>query len=157
MRLGLGLGGLGLDSQGLIDQAKAHGVSGILMDISEVRKQSIADWRRQLAENGLEVVQVGAWIHNFLLPRLETEEIVLEAIKAAADLDAKRIILGGGTKNPNHSFCGHPDNFTDAASRRGGCFDKTAGARSGNVRPALDAGDPLRHRALRLGRLPQAD
>ena len=115
MRLGLGLGGLGLDSQGLIEQAKAHGVSGILMDISEVRKQSIADWRRQLAENGLEVVQVGAWIHNCLRPTLETEEIVLEAIKAAADLDAKRIILGGGTKNPNHSFCGHPDNFTDAA------------------------------------------
>ena len=47
MGLGLGLGGLGLDSQGLIDQAKAHGVSGILMDISEVRKQPVADWRRQ--------------------------------------------------------------------------------------------------------------
>ncbi len=51
MGLGLGLGGLGLDSQGLIDQAKAHGVSGILMDISEVRKQPVADWRRQLADN----------------------------------------------------------------------------------------------------------
>lgn len=115
MRLGLGLGGLGLDSQGLIEQAKAHGVSGILMDISEVRKQPIADWQRQLAENGLEVVQVGGWIHNFLRPKPETEDILREAIAAAANLDAGRVILGGGTKNPNHSFCGHPGNFTDAA------------------------------------------
>ena len=115
MRLGLGLGGLGLDPQGLMQQAKAHGVSGILMDISEVRKQPIADWQRQLAENGLEVVQVGGWIHNFLRPKPETEDILREAIAAAANLDAGRVILGGGTKNPNHSFCGHPDNFSDAA------------------------------------------
>lgn len=115
MRLGLGLGGLGLDAQGLIEQAKAHGVSGLLMDISEARKQPIADWRAQLADNALEVVQVGAWIHNFLRPRPETEAIVREAIAAAADLRAGRIILGGGTKNPNHSFCGHPENFSDAA------------------------------------------
>ncbi|MCY4073429.1 MAG: TIM barrel protein [Chloroflexi bacterium] len=115
MRLGLGLGGLGLDSQGLIQQAKTHGVSGLLMDVSEVRRQSIADWRSQLAENELEVVQVGAWALNPLLPTPETAQIARDAIVAAADLGAPRIILGGGTKNPNHSFCGHPDNFTGEA------------------------------------------
>ena len=61
MRLGLGLGGLGLDARGLIEQATAHGVSGLLLDVSEVRKQTIADWHRLLAESGLEVVQVGGW------------------------------------------------------------------------------------------------
>lgn len=115
MRLGLGLGGQGLDARGLIAQAKTHGVSGLLMDISEARKQPIADWRRQLAENELEVVQVGAWVHNLLRPKPETEQIAREAIAAAAGLGAQRIIFGGGTKNPNHSFCGHPDNFTDDA------------------------------------------
>ncbi len=115
MRLGLGLGGLGLDTKALIDQAKAHGVSGLLMDVSEVRKSSIADWRRHLAENELEVVQVGAWALNPLRPRPATEQIARDAIAAAADLGAPRIILGGGTKNPNHSFCGHPGNFTDEA------------------------------------------
>ena len=115
MRLGLGLGGMGLDSQGLIQQAKAHGVSGLLMDISEVRMQSIADWRSQLAEHDLEVVQVGGWAHNPLRSTPQTEKIARDAIAAAAELGAPCIILGGGTKNPNHSFCGHPDNFTDEA------------------------------------------
>jgi len=115
MRLGLGLGGLGLDSGGLIDQAKAHGVSGLLMDISEARKQPAEDWRRQLEDNELEVVQVGAWALNPLRPTAETEQIAREAIAAAAELGAPCIVLGGGSKNPNHSFCGHPYNFTDAA------------------------------------------
>ncbi|MCY4540381.1 MAG: TIM barrel protein [Chloroflexi bacterium] len=115
MRLGLGLGGLGLDSQGLIEQAKAQGVSGLLLDVSEARQQPIAEWRRQLAENELEVVQVGSWALNPLRPTPQTEEIARDALSAAADLGAPYIILGGGTKNPNHSFCGHPDNFTDKA------------------------------------------
>ena len=115
MRLGLGLGGLGLDANGLIEQAKTYGVTGLLMDVSEVRKQPIADWRRQLADNGLEVVQVGAWALNPLRPTAETERIARDALAAAAEVGARRIILGGGTKNPNHSFCGHPDNFSDAA------------------------------------------
>ena len=115
MRLGLGLGGQGLDAKALIEQAKGHGVSGLLLDVSEVRRQPIADWRRQLAEHDLEVVQVGGWAHNPLRPTPETEQIARNAIAAAADLSAPCIVLGGGTKNPNHSFCGHPDNFTDAA------------------------------------------
>ena len=115
MRLGLGLGGQGLDARGLIEQAKTHGASGLLMDIGEARKQPIADWRQQLDDNELEVVQVGAWVHNLLRPRPETEQLAREAIAAAADLGAQGIIFGGGTKNPNHSFCGHPDNFSDAA------------------------------------------
>ena len=115
MRLGLGLGGLGLDAKGLIEQAKNYGVSGLLMDVSEVRKQPIGDWRRQLADNELEVVQVGAWALNPLRPTPETEQIARDALAAAADIGAPRIVLGGGTKNPNHSFCGHPDNFSDAA------------------------------------------
>ena len=115
MRLGLGLGGEGLDSHALIEQAKIHGASGLLLDVSEARMQPIADWRRQLAENELEVVQVGAWAHNPLRPNPQTERIARDALAAAADLGAPCIILGGGTKNPNHSFCGHPDNFTDAA------------------------------------------
>ena len=115
MRLGLGLGGLGLDARGLIAQAKTHGVSGLLLDVSEVRKQSIVDWRRQLAESALEVVQVGAWALNPLRPTPETEAIARDALAAAADLGAPCIIMGGGTKNANHSFCGHPDNFTDGA------------------------------------------
>ena len=115
MRLGLGLGGQGLDSKALIEQGKAHGVSGLLMDVSEVRKQSIADWRRQLAESGLEVMQVGGWALNPLRPTPETEQIARDALAAAADLGAPCIIMGGGTKNPNHSFCGHPDNFSDEA------------------------------------------
>ena len=115
MRLGLGLGGQGLDARGLIEQAKAHGVSGLLMDVSEVRKQSIAEWRRQLTDNQLEVVQVGGWALNPLRPTPETEQIARDALAAAADLGAPCIIMGGGTKNPNHSFCGHPDNFSDEA------------------------------------------
>ncbi len=115
MRLGLGLGGMGLDSQGLIEQAKAQGVSGLLLDVSEAREQSIGDWRRQLAENELEVVQVGAWALNPLLPTPETEQIARDALAAAAELGASCIILGAGTKNPNHHFCGHPENFTDEA------------------------------------------
>lgn len=115
MRLGLGLGGQGLDSDALIEQAKIHGVSGLLLDVSEVRQQPIANWRRQLADNELEVVQVGGWAHNPLLPKPQTEQIARDAIAAAADLGAPCIIFGGGTKNPNHSFCGHPDNFTDEA------------------------------------------
>lgn len=115
MRLGLGLGGQGLGSDALIEQAKIHGVSGLLLDVSEVRQQPIADWRRQLAENELEVVQVGSWAHNPLRPNPQTEQIARDALAAAADLGAPCIILGGGTKNPNHSFCGHPDNFTDEA------------------------------------------
>lgn len=115
MRLGLGLGGQGLDARGLIAQAKTHGVSGLLMDVSEVRKQTIADWRRLLAENALEVVQVGGWVFNPLRPTPETEAIARDALAAAADLGAPCIIMGGGTRNPNHSFCGHPDNFTDDA------------------------------------------
>lgn len=115
MRLGLGLGGQGLDSPGLIEQAKRHGVSALLMDVSEVRKQSIADWRRQLAENELEVAQVGGWAFNPLRPTPQSERIARDALAAAADLGAPCIIMGGGTKNPNHSFCGHPDNFTDEA------------------------------------------
>ncbi|MCY3831413.1 MAG: TIM barrel protein [Chloroflexi bacterium] len=115
MRLGLGLGGLGLDSVGLIEQAKARGVSGLLMDVSETRKLPAEDWRRLLAANELEVVQVGAWALNPLRPTAETEQIARDAIAAAAQLSAPYIVLGGGTKNANHSFCGHPDNFTDAA------------------------------------------
>jgi sugar phosphate isomerase/epimerase len=115
MRLGLGLGGQGLDSQALIEQAKAQGVSGLLMDVSEVRKQPIANWRRQLAENELEVAQVGGWACKPLRPSPETEQIARGAVAAAAEIGAPRIVLGAGTKNPNHSFCGHPDNFTDAA------------------------------------------
>ena len=115
MRLGLGLGGQGLDARELIAQAKTHGVSGLLLDVSEVRKQSIADWRRLLADNELEVVQVGGWAYNPLRPTPETEAIARDALAAAADLGAPCIIMGGGTKNPNHSFCGHPDNFTAGA------------------------------------------
>ena len=115
MRLGLGLGGLGLDANQLIETAKIYGVSGLLMDVSEVRKMPIDDWRRQLAENDLEIVQVGAWRFNPLRPTPETEQITRDAIALAAVLGAPRIILGGGTKNPNHSFCGHPDNFSDEA------------------------------------------
>ena len=115
MKLGLGLGGQGLDSDALIAQAKIHGVSGLLLDVSEVRKRPITNWRRQLVENELEVVQVGGWAHNPLRPNPQTEQIARDALAAAADLGAPCIILGGGTKNPNHSFCGHPDNFTDAA------------------------------------------
>ena len=85
------------------------------MDVSEVRKQPIADWRRQLAASDLEVVQVGGWALNPLRPTAETEDIARDAIAAAADIGAPCIVLGGGTKNPNHSFCGHPDNFSDPA------------------------------------------
>ncbi len=106
---------MGLDANGLIEQAKTYGVSGLLLDVSEVRKQPIADWRRQLADNALEIVQVGAWALNPLRPTPETEQIARDALAAAAEIGAPRIILGGGTKNPNHSFCGHPDNFSDAA------------------------------------------
>ncbi len=115
MRLGLGLGGLGLDTKALIDRAKAHGVSGLLLDVSEVRKSSIADWHRRFAENNLEIVQVGAWAFNPLRPTPATAQIARDALAAAVDLGAPYIILGGGTKNPNHSFCGHPGNFTDEA------------------------------------------
>ena len=90
-------------------------MSGLLIDVSEVRKTPMADWRRLLAEHELEVVQVGAWALNPLRPTPETEQIARNAIAAATDLGAPCIVLGGGTKNPNHSFCGHPDNFTDEA------------------------------------------
>ena len=63
----------------------------------------------------LEVVQVGGWALNPLRPTPETEQIARDALAAAADLGAPCIIMGGGTKNPNHSFCGHPDNFSDEA------------------------------------------
>ncbi len=115
MRLGLGLGGQGLGPKALIEQAKTYGVSGLLLDVSEVRKQPVADWRRQLAESGLEVVQVGGWAHNPLRPNPQTERIARDALAAATELSAPCIIMGGGTKNPNHSFCGHPDNFSDEA------------------------------------------
>ena len=115
MRLGLGLGGQGLDPAGLMEQAKTYGATGLLMDISEVRKQPFGDWRRQLAGEGLEVVQVGAWALNPLRPTPETEALAREAMAAASEIGAPRIVLGGGTKNPNHSFCGHPDNFSDDA------------------------------------------
>ena len=115
MRLGLGLGGLGLDAAGLIEQAKTYGATGLLLDVSEVRKQPIADWRQQLADNELEVAQVGGWAFNPLRPTPATEAIVRDALAAASEVGAPRIVLGGGTKNPNHSFCGHPDNFSDGA------------------------------------------
>ena len=148
MRLGLGLGGLGLDANQLIETAKVYGVSGLLMDVSEVRKSSIADWRRHLAENELEVVQVGAWALNPLRPTPETEQIARDAIAAATDVGAPRIILGGGTKNPNHSFCGHPDNFTDEAIAEAASSLTTTGAGSGRRRRTGDAGDPFRNRAV---------
>ncbi len=134
MRLGLGLGGQGLDTKALIEQAKAYGVSGLLLDVSEVRKMPIADWRRQLAENDLEVVQVGAWALNPLRSTPRTTQIARDAIAAAADLGSRYIVLGGGTKNPNHSFCGHPDNFTDEA------IDEAATSLKPLVREAEGAG-----------------
>ena len=115
MRLGLGLGGLGLDADGLIERALSFGVSGLLLDVSEVRKLPIADWRRRLDANGLEVAQVGAWALNPLLPTDQSNRMALDAVEAAAEIGADYVVLGGGTRNPHHSFCAHPDNYNDGA------------------------------------------
>jgi sugar phosphate isomerase/epimerase len=70
---------------------------------------------QMMADNGIEICQFGAFAFNPLLPTPEAEQQVHAQIELAAALGSKSIVFSGGSYNPVHLYCAHPDNYTEQA------------------------------------------
>ncbi len=112
MKLGLGIGEVNAEKSAAL--AKEHGITGLMLGGWQFDgPDAIKGFAAGL--DGLEICQWGAWGLNPMQPTPEAIEGAVADVRLAGELGIKTAVTHGGGVNPDHPYCGHPDNWTDAA------------------------------------------